>query len=184
MNGHFTAKSNFRWIFSHGNTNPISYSFGTHTDRYPDSNPTKFQTANPIKNTFSVRLKLPHIPKNHLSALTYKHQLRPGRPHTERPPWLLQADCLRFASVTLWPLPVLLKANFIHFDLIRECPQVQWSHLRNVQVLWTKFTSQWPYSVPEWKCAEPWCKLFKALERYITVLNAHGANAPPCVNFQ
>ena len=39
-----------------------------YTDRYPDSKHNNFQTDNPTRNAFSMRLKLPHIPK-----ITYLH---------------------------------------------------------------------------------------------------------------
>ena len=56
-------------------------SFGMQTDRYQDSKHKNFQTDNPTRNAFSVRLKLANNPKKErVFTLPYEQALRPGRP--------------------------------------------------------------------------------------------------------
>ena len=76
-----------------------------HTDRYSDTLHKKFQTANPITNAFSVRLKLPHITKIHLPALVYEQEMRLGRPGQLACAWLSLAYFFHFASVPFKVIP-------------------------------------------------------------------------------
>ena len=69
------------WNIAHPDT-----SFCMYTDRYPDSYHINFQTGNPARNVFSVRLKLANNLKNRTFMPPYRQALSLGRPTGT--PWL------------------------------------------------------------------------------------------------
>ena len=96
--------SNFQQQKSQCNIGNPDPSFCMHIDSYPDSKHKKFQTTDPTRNAFSVRLKLANNPKIHTSIRTELPASFVWESHKGRAPChskLLHPHCLCFPPVTL-----------------------------------------------------------------------------------